>query len=145
MDSKLDNILNILKSRKLKQTFQRKAIIAVFLENDKHMKPEEVFDRVKDKGIGLATVYRTLELLEEMNIVKVIGIGKDRYYELKRFSEKYVHVNFKCSICGKIYDYEDKKLVLDIVALMHYTENQYNAEINDIIVLMNGICSECRR
>lgn len=49
------------------------------------------------------------------------------------------------SILKIIYDFEERRLVQDIIALMRFTENQYNAEINDIIVLMNGICSECRR
>ncbi|HYE82015.1 MAG TPA: transcriptional repressor [Clostridia bacterium] len=41
-----------------------------------------------DKGIGIATVYRTIELLKETDIIKIVIIGNDRYIELKKYSEK---------------------------------------------------------
>ena len=54
-----------------KLTTQRRAILDAIIENhEKHLNPEEIYDIVKIKypEIGIATVYRTLQLLEKLNI-----------------------------------------------------------------------------
>lgn len=55
----------------LKMTGQRRTILKILQESEDHPSVETVFDRAKseDPSISLATVYRTLSLLEEMDII----------------------------------------------------------------------------
>lgn len=144
MKDKINIIKEILRENNVKFTKQRKVIIEVFLNNNAHFKPEEVYGFVKNKEIGLATVYRTIEILKKNDIIEEINIGKDRYYELKLFSEKRMHIHFKCEKCNKIYDYDRVKMVLDLIKMRNFAENEYNVDVKDIKMIMNGICQNCR-
>lgn len=55
----------------LKMTGQRRAILEVLKSAEDHPSVEEVYDRAKklDSSVSIATVYRTLSLLDEMNLV----------------------------------------------------------------------------
>ncbi|MFK7839132.1 MAG: Fur family transcriptional regulator [Bdellovibrionales bacterium] len=55
----------------LKMTGQRKVILKVLSESEDHPSVEDVYDRAKkaDKSISIATVYRTLSLLDELDLV----------------------------------------------------------------------------
>ncbi|QZY55732.1 Fur family transcriptional regulator [Crassaminicella profunda] len=145
MKSKMQMIEEILKGKNIKLTKQRKAIVKVFLEHDEHFKPEEVYDLVKNQGIGLATVYRTIEILKINDIIEEITIGKDRYYELKLFSEKRMHIHFTCKKCNKIYDYDKTEMILDLIRLRNFTEKEYHVDVEDMKIVMKGICQNCRR
>ena len=55
----------------LKMTGQRRVILKVLGESSDHPSVEDVYDRAKDidKSISIATVYRTLSLLDELDLV----------------------------------------------------------------------------
>ena len=72
MDISVDNFKERFKEQGYKLTTQRRGILNVIIENhDKHLNPEEIYDIVKVEypEIGIATVYRTLQLLEKLNII----------------------------------------------------------------------------
>src|SRR5690625_6241433 len=78
VEYKIDRIKKQLHAKSYKLTPQREATLRVLLEREEdHLSAEEVFLLVKDKApeIGLATVYRTLELLSELKIVDKINFG----------------------------------------------------------------------
>src|SRR5690625_765348 len=78
MNQRIDGIKKELHSKGYKLTPQREATLTVLLEREQdHLSAEEVFFLVKEKSpeIGLATVYRTLELLSELKIVDKINFG----------------------------------------------------------------------
>ena len=77
----------LLKEKQLKMTPQRQRILQVFCEHpDSHLSAEDVYQIVRDDAsdIGLATVYRTLELLSELDLLSQInfGDGRSRYASL---------------------------------------------------------------
>ncbi len=55
----------------LKMTGQRRVILKVLDESEDHPSVEDVYDRAKtlDKSISIATVYRTLSLLDDLEMV----------------------------------------------------------------------------
>ncbi|KUK08004.1 MAG: Fe2+/Zn2+ uptake regulation protein, partial [Caldanaerobacter subterraneus] len=70
--NEFDKLKEKLKEKGFKLTTQRRVILDVIMENkDKHLSSEEIYDLVKRKypEIGLATVYRTLQLFEELGLV----------------------------------------------------------------------------
>jgi Fur family ferric uptake transcriptional regulator len=70
----------------MKMTGQRRVIATVLSDADDHPDVEEVYRRATkiDAGISIATVYRTVRLLEEANILErhEFGDGRSRYEEI---------------------------------------------------------------
>lgn len=144
MESIINELSEIFRNKDIILTSQRKEIIKAFLQCENHMRPEDIYELVKNKGVGVATVYRTIHLLVGLGIVSEFMIDRDKIYELKKYSGKGIHINFKCTSCGKIYDFFDDELISNINQLKNDVNNQFKAEINDIILVMNGKCDKCR-
>ena len=71
MEERIERIKKQLHAASYKLTPQREATVRVLLENEEdHLSAEDVYLLVKEKSpeIGLATVYRTLELLSELKL-----------------------------------------------------------------------------
>ena len=65
-----------LKEKECKLTPQRRATLDVLIENQsKHLSTEDIYDLVKVKfpDVGLATIYRTLQLFDDFNIIKKLN------------------------------------------------------------------------
>ena len=93
----------------LKMTGQRKAIIQVLADAKDHPSVEEVYQRARalDDSISIATVYRTLGILDEMNLVirHEFQEGYSRY-EIKRENNYHlVDVN-----SGKVLEFKNDEL-----------------------------------
>lgn len=135
---------NKLKEKGYKLTNQRQIIYGVFLDSKgKHLSPEEIYDIVKDKypDIGLATVYRTLQLLEDLGIVYRLNFndGCNRY-ELNKGSKDHHHHHLVCLKCGKIEEVELD--LLDELESRIETESEF--KIVDHNVKFFGYCKDCK-
>lgn len=145
MDISMDSIKERFKKEGYKLTTQRRAILNVIIENhDKHLNPEEVYDivRVKYPEIGIATVYRTLQLLEKLNIIYRLNFddGYNRY-ELNHNSEGHHHHHLICLKCGKVMEVE-----LDLLEnLENEIESENGFKIVDHNVKFFGYCTDCQQ
>ena len=77
MKESIESIKGRLKETGFKITPQRRAILEILLENDdKHLSSEEIYDmvRVSCPEIGLATVYRTIQLLSEVGLLSKLNL-----------------------------------------------------------------------
>jgi len=78
-----DGIDSLFAKRGLRVTAPRRLIARVLFQSEDHPDAEELYDRVKkiDSSISIATVYRTMKLFEEVNIVvkRDFGDGRARY------------------------------------------------------------------
>ncbi len=109
-----ESVRDKLKNKGYKFTPQRRDILDVMLENDdKHLSTEEIYMMVKEKcpEIGLATVYRTLQLLERLGIIHRLNFddGCSRY-EMAEDSEGHQHHHLVCVKCGKVEEVEEDLL-----------------------------------
>ena len=98
---------------------------------------------VKEKApdIGLATVYRTLELLLELKIVDKINFGDGVYrYDLRKDGDVHFHHHLVCMNCGSVHEIEDD-LLLDVEKIV---ESDYDFKIKDHRLTFYGICSKCQ-
>ena len=87
----------------LRLTGQRRAILDLFLTSDHHLSQEEIYEGLRAKGIGRATVFRTLKTLEECGLVDhVIGTDGIPRFEVK--SERPHHDHLICISCGRIQE-----------------------------------------
>lgn len=132
-----------LKENQYKLTPQRRAILDVLLtEQSKHLSTEEIYELIKEKNpnIGLATVYRTLQLFTDYDIIKKMDFGDGCYrYELSE-EQKHQHHHLICIKCGKILEFDND--FLD--ELEKKIEKNNDFKIVDHIVKFLGYCSKCR-
>jgi Fur family transcriptional regulator, ferric uptake regulator len=101
-----------LRARGLRVTAQREQVLAAVRELG-HATPEQISDSVTD--VDLTTVYRTLDLLEELGLVRHahLGHGAPSY---RPAEDDHIHV--VCHVCGKIVDAEPD-LVDDLAGRLH--------------------------
>lgn len=132
-----------LTNKGYKLTKQRLVILDVLLKyKDKHLNTKEIFKLVKEnnQNIGMATVYRTIQIFEEVGIVYGEYFGDESVrYEIARKNEGHRHHHLICIECGSIEEcYDD---LLESVEEEIYKRRQF--ETIDHIVEMYGYCKNC--
>ena len=138
----LDKFKTLLKENTLKFTKQRELILKFLYENDDHFTPEDIYMQLKqeypDVNIGIATVYRTLTLLEESGIVSSISFGAaGKKYEL---GLKKHHDHLICTSCGKIIEFLDET----IEAQQELIAKKFNFKMHDHTMKIVGLCENCQ-
>lgn len=143
MEMGYDNIKERLKEKGFKLTPQRRSVLDIILENEgKHLSAEEIYDLVKKfcPEIGLATVYRTMQVLDELGLVYKHNFDDGRIrYEITH-NEDHQHHHLVCKKCGKVIEVEEDLLEL----LETQVENKYSFSITDHNVKFFGYCSSCK-
>ncbi|GAQ26105.1 Fur family transcriptional regulator [Tepidanaerobacter syntrophicus] len=131
-----------LKEKDLKLTPQRRVVLDVLLDNQsKHLSAEEVFEFVRKKfpDIGLATVYRTLQLFDDFGVIKKLDFNDGCYrYELSE-DQRHQHHHLICIKCGKIYEFDDD--LLEDLEKRIYKNNSF--KVIDHAVKFFGYCKDC--
>lgn len=142
--SDIEKFKNNLKEKGYKLTPQRRAIVDNIIKNEgSHLTTEELYDLVKKEcpEIGLATVYRTVQLLEDLGVVSKLDLNDGCYrYELVHEDENHHHHHLICSDCGKVIEVQGDLLEV----LEHEIESKYNFKIKNHSVKFYGICNECK-
>lgn len=144
MNETIEYIKKLFKKKGYKFTIQKKIILEVLLENKEHKNAKQIHDKVKNQNIGITTVYRTLNLFTELDIVKEINISGTSYYEIKIFSKNPFHIHFKCFKCNSIIDINNKDINLNCLYLKQKVESVSNLDIYDINIMFTGLCKSCK-
>lgn len=137
----------ILKKNGLKITTQRIAILNV-LENrpGEHMTAEEIFESVKKDypDIGLATVYRTIQVLSDLNLIDRLNLddGCVRYEIGGAAKEENTHHHHHliCLNCGAVLTFEYDLLEI----LEERIKESMDFEVVNHEVKLFGYCKDCR-
>ena len=137
------------KEQGLRFTLPRRVIIDLLADADEYLSAEEIFMRIHHdfRGIGLATVYRTLDLLKRMGIASKFefGEGKARYELSETAAEVAHHHVIVCKGCFKAVKYSDfcdyeKK---SFESLEKQLEKSYGFKIDRHVVHYYGTCFDC--
>lgn len=144
MENRIERIKDALQEARYKLTPQREVTVRVLLENEKdHLSAEDVFMKVKDKypEIGLATVYRTLELLSDLKVLDKINFGDGvSRYDLRKEGANHFHHHLVCMECGSVEEIEED-LLLEAEKVV---EKDYNFKVLDHRLTFHGICKICQ-
>ncbi|MBD3414105.1 MAG: transcriptional repressor [Candidatus Aminicenantes bacterium] len=131
-------------------TAPREAILNLLSKTSKHMSAKEIYQALLRiyPGIGLTTVYRTLDLLEKMGFLNKIPLGSgENKYELITESDQTHHHHLICTQCGKIIDYTD--FVDEELELIKKTEKslkqRHRFQITDHNIEFYGVCEQCQK
>ena len=141
-DDVLENFKKLLKSNNLKYTTQRELILKIIYDNDGHFTPEDIYNLIKENHptikLGIATVYRTLTLLEDAHIVSSISFGtQGKKYE---FGLTEHHDHLVCIKCGRIEEFFDEV----IEAQQEKIAKKFNFRMTNHIMKILGTCSACQ-
>ncbi|MEA3314556.1 MAG: Fur family transcriptional regulator [Campylobacterota bacterium] len=140
-----NNIKSILKNKGIKYTEQRAIILDILLkkENNKHINAEELHKIVKNnypnQNIGIATIYRTLNSLKDVQLISSIPFEKNgKMYEINIKDEHHDHLI--CTQCQNIIEFFDKELE---------DRQEIIAKKNGFLILdhtmqIYGICQKCQ-
>src|SRR5713226_1186384 len=89
----------MLRKRGYRLTPQRHMILSVIQEADGHLSIDQITERVQQRNpyVSLSTIYRTLELLRELGLVRENHLpGEQPHYEL---AQGYAHHHLICRGC----------------------------------------------
>ncbi|MEJ2467779.1 MAG: Fur family transcriptional regulator [Campylobacterales bacterium] len=142
-DQLLADFKELLKKNGLKFTIQREVILETLYNSDEHLTPEALHKKIQenypDLKTGIATIYRTLSLLENEDIVTSLSFGtQGKKYEL---GAKEHHDHMICTECGAITEFVDE----EIEKRQHAIAEAHGFLMTDHSMQIYGICAECRK
>ena len=126
-------------SKNTRMTKQRKAILKVLKNTDIHPTADWIYEQVKEEipNISLGTVYRNLNVLEEMGEIMVLDYGST----YSRFDgNPHNHYHFKCNNCSQVFDL-DEEVFKD---LNHKINSETPFKVEEHRLEFYGLCPECQ-
>ncbi|WP_310440016.1 Fur family transcriptional regulator [Sulfuricurvum sp.] len=138
----LSDFKQLLKVNGLKFTIQREVILEMLYNSDEHLTPEGLHHLIQQKhpelNTGIATVYRTLSLLESSDMVTSLSFGaQGKKYEL---GAKDHHDHVICTQCGSITEFVDEQIEQrqrEITEALGFVMQEHSMQIY-------GICKNCQ-
>lgn len=132
--------LHNLQERGYRLTGPRRAIAEIMISSDRALEPLEVFDlgRQEYPGLGLVTVYRTLEKFEELGLVERVH-QPDGCHRYLRAAQGHEHL-LLCTGCGQAVYFSGD----DLDALMDLIAQRSGYAVQDHLLQMFGLCSNCQ-
>jgi Fur family ferric uptake transcriptional regulator len=135
------SLIKELQNRGMRVTPQRAIIFEAIEKLDGHITAEEIFKEVQhiNPYISLATVYRTLELLQDLELVTPTNLGGSQtFFAMKDHG---AHHHLVCQNCGAIEEFADGLLenLRDRLA----QEYDFSAQISHMSIF--GLCHGCQQ
>ena len=127
---RLEAVVAKIQGRGYKATPQRLAVLGA-LAAEQHQSLEEI--RARCPGVGLVTVYRSLDLFSDIGAVRRLDLGDGPRYEL---AEDHHH-HLVCESCGAVSEFEECPLDLRRLQDVDFEVASHSLEVY-------GRCAVCR-
>lgn len=139
--SLLELFKDILKQNGLKYTKQREVLLKCLYNNNIHVTPENLCSTIKELyphlNIGIATVYRTLNLLEDAGMVTSLSFGaQGKKFEL---ANKPHHDHMICKSCGEIIEFQNSNIEQTQIQIAQ----EHDFKLTGHLMQLYGICKDC--
>ncbi len=119
----------------------RRSVVELLGRQNCCLSAQEIFDRLRvaRRPVGIASVYRTLETLADLRLVKRVdaGDGIARYEAARPDGDHHHHL--VCRDCGKVEAFADPRLERAI----HKVTGALGYAIEEHEVVLTGACSDC--
>jgi Fur family ferric uptake transcriptional regulator len=134
-----EQALRALKERGYRMTPQRRAIVGEIMRIRGHISPRSVAGRLRERlpGVNDSTVYRTLELLEELGILAPAHLGAGPEYH---HADRDDHVHLVCSVCGT--EQQIPAGDLEPMRELIVTKSGFSPDLTHFAI--SGRCENCR-
>jgi Fur family ferric uptake transcriptional regulator len=122
-------------------TAPRRAVMQVLMQTEAPLSPQEVFERggAIHQKLGLVTVYRTLNLLAELNLVRRVH-REDGCHGYLPASPGHRHALI-CLDCGRAVEFPGGD---DLHALIERVEMGTGYRVDDHLLQLFGLCPDCQ-
>jgi Fur family ferric uptake transcriptional regulator len=134
-----DNLVEALHRQGLRMTPQRRAIVAEIMATEGHISPMTIARAVRERipGVNPSTVYRTLDLLENLGIISHAHLESGAEYHRRSESD---HVHLICSRCGSddSLSNEEANGLKRLIARHH----GFSPDLTHFAI--SGLCSDCQ-
>jgi Fe2+ or Zn2+ uptake regulation protein len=133
-------LFRALRERGMRVTPQRELVVSVLHDIEDHASVEEIYRRaqVRSTVMDISTVYRTLELLQAMNMLaSVEGADGQRRFALKHLHDQHTHL--VCSCCGAVIEAGIEPLQ----SLAPTLRQRYGFVLATDHVTLSGLCAAC--
>jgi Fe2+ or Zn2+ uptake regulation protein len=136
-----DTWLNRLQENGYRLTEARRAVVEIIQKSTRALTPVEVFDQARQKyrALGLVSVYRTLEKLEELHLIQRVHQPQGCQAFIAE-SKGHEHL-LLCQNCGRVTFFEGD----DLNALMSAISKKTGYQIREHWLQLFGICQACQR
>jgi Fur family ferric uptake transcriptional regulator len=139
MDAEAERILDIVEQNGYRRTDARLAIIAGLVNSAGHITADDLADKVRQQAphVGRMTVYRTLDLLCELGVVRPIfqGTGAAHYILMADGS----HHHLICNRCNDVIEFEE----CSATPLMEQVAKRFNFHVFSHLLELHGLCENC--
>lgn len=140
LDTRLNNIQTALKQKGFRLTSSRQKIVQALLGCGGHITADGLLEVVHetDATVGRMTVYRTLELLSELGLIRPVyqGTGAAHYILLDGGH----HHHLICSGCDAVIEFEE----CGLQEMGKLLADRFNFEIEGHLVEFYGRCANCQ-
>ena len=139
MNNQVDKLSNAIKKNGHRLTQARKAILQALAYSGGHVSADDLVDIVHQDtpGVGRMTVYRTLDLLLELGLIRPIyqGTGAAHYVIM----DEGHHHHLICSQCDRVFEFDD----CAVQDLMMAIADRFDFEIQGHLLEFYGLCPNC--
>jgi Fur family transcriptional regulator, ferric uptake regulator len=131
-------VMDLLRSRGLRMTPQRRAIVSEVMRTQGHISPTAIARKVQSEmpGVNASTVYRTLTLLEEVGVLQHSHLEDGAEYHR---TDEAQHVHLTCARCGR-----DDALSIQEADKLAKLINAHHGFVADLThFAITGLCADC--
>lgn len=135
----MDNLAHLFHNKNLKLTPQRIAVYNYLKSTTQHPSAETIYKAIYNAYpcISLATVYKTLKKLAEVNLIQEINVGEGNF---RYDGNPDPHPHIQCICCGKVDDINN--LSFDNLNSIAEKHSEYKVIANK--VYFYGYCNKCK-
>jgi Fur family ferric uptake transcriptional regulator len=137
-----DKTLESLRASGYRTGSARQAVVSVLARGDCCRTVPEIATELRAAGreVGIASVYRVVDLLAEQNLVQKLDLGDGRaHYERLELADDHHH-HLVCNECGRVEPFADDELE----AALRRVERETGFAVASHDVLLRGACDDCR-
>ncbi len=134
-------IVEVLRQSGYKITPQRRAILEVITHSQEHLTPSAILEKVNyiHPGIGLVTVYRTLEVLSNLGLICRMHTAEGCHSYKGALQEHHHHLT--CTECGRVVEFTN----CDLGELEERLSAQTGFNIESHLLEFLGRCRDCQK
>lgn len=123
-----------------RMTPQRSALLEIIQQSEEHLDADEIHRRARERGerISLSTVYRTLGLLKQLQLVDELHLWDEHHHYESRTAKEHCHL--LCRVCGGVT--EISGVVVEKMKGLASRQHGFQIERSEIDFV--GLCEGCR-
>ena len=132
-----EDAIKVLKDNGHKYTDKRRDMINMLHDTSKYLNAKQMQEALNEKypGISFDTIYRNLNLFDELNIIEVTELDGEKKFRLSCTTHHHHH--FICEKCGETR-------VVEFCPIATFEAELDNVEIHSHKIELYGLCERCK-